>query len=147
MYKKTIKYEDFNGQQKSLDAYFNLNKSELLKMHMSVKGGFVETVQRIIDAQDQPSLIKIFEDLIKNSYGVKTPDGIGFVKNSDEIRRLGPGYMTYEDFVATDAYSELYFELATNAEAASEFINKVIPANLAKELAESDAQANVQALN
>ena len=132
MKKETIKYKDFNGNEREEDFYFNLTKAELMKMELGVKGGFAEMVKRIIAAQDQPALIEIFEDLIKKSYGVKTPDGRGFKKTKEDL----------EEFMATEAYSNLFMKLSTQAGAASEFINGVIP----NDLAEQVESANLSAL-
>ena len=127
MIKKTLTYTDFNGNERTEDFYFNLTKAEIMKMEMGTKGGFAEMIQRIIAAQDQPAIIEVFEDLIKKSYGVKTPDGKGFRKVREDL----------EEFMATEAYSDLFMELATDAEKASEFINGVIPADMAKQAAAS----------
>lgn len=127
MLKKTINYTDYDGNKKTTEQYFNLNKAELLKLEMSVKGGYTAYVKRIIEAEDQPTIIEIFEDLIRRSYGVKTLDG-GFTKRKED----------YDAFVSTEAYSELFMELASNSEAAAEFINGIIPADLAAQLPESN---------
>lgn len=132
MLKKVITYTDYNDVERSETHYFNLSKSELMKMEMSVKGGFTEMVQRIVDAEDAPALIAVFEDLIQKSYGVKTVDGKGFSKD--------PKY--FEEFKATLAYDALFMELATNADAASAFINGIIPAEMSKQLAEQNAAQN-----
>ena len=131
MIKKTITYTDYNGNSRTEDHYFNLSKSEIMKMEMGVAGGLAEMIQRVIAAQDQPALMKIFEDFIHKSYGVKTPDGKGFRKSPADL----------EEFIATPAYDELFMELCTNAEAASAFINGIIPADLAKQIAEMDKPA------
>ena len=122
MLKKTITFTDYNGNERTETFYFNLNKSEIAKMEMGIKGGFAENVQRIVDAQDGPAIIEIFEDIIKKSFGVKTPDGRGFLKRASDL----------EDFMATEAYSQLYMELATDAKAAAEFINGIVPADMSK---------------
>lgn len=127
MYKKTITYPDFNGNDRTETFYFNMTKAELVKMEMGVKGGFAESIQRIVDAQDQPAIIQVVEDLIQKSYGVKTPDGRGFVKRESDL----------EEFMSTEAYSMLFMELATDADAAAKFINGIIPADMAKQLAET----------
>lgn len=124
MIKKSIKYTDYNGNARTLDAYFNLSKAEIMRMEMSTKGGMAERIQRIVEAQDAPAIIEIFEDLIQRSYGVKTVDG-GFVKRKEDL----------EAFMATDAYSELFMELATNADAAAEFVNGIVPADVSKQAA------------
>ena len=128
MIKKTITYTDCNGNERTEDFYFNLNKAEIMRMEMSVSGGFAERIQRIIAAQDQPAIIAVFEDLIQKSYGVKTPDGKGFLKRKEDL----------ELFIATEAYSELFMELATDADAAAAFINGIVPASMAKQLAEAN---------
>lgn len=117
MLKKTITYTDFNDVERTEDFYFNLTEAELLEMELSVKGGLVEMINRIISAQDNPTLIKIFKDLVLKSYGVKSPDGRQFIKN-DQVR---------DEFAQTRAYSILFMELATNADVASAFVNGIIP--------------------
>ena len=130
MIKKTITYSDFNGNERTEDFYFNLTKAEITKMELSTKGGLAEMIQRIVAAQDTPAIIEVFEDLIKRSYGVKTPDGRGFVKRAEDL----------EAFMATEAYSELFMELATNADAAAKFVNGVVPADMAKQAALESAK-------
>lgn len=130
MIKKTITYTDFNGGERTEDFYFHLTKAEITKMEMSVNGGMAERIQRIVSAQDQPAIIEVFEDLIKKSYGVKTPDGRGFVKRKEDL----------EAFMATEAYSQLFMELATDADAAAKFVNGIVPADLSKQIAANPPQ-------
>ncbi len=125
MIKKTITYSDYNGNERTEDFYFNLTKAEITKMELSTKGGLAELIQRIVAAQDTPAIIEVFEDLIKRAYGVKTPDGRGFVKRAEDL----------EAFMSTEAYSELFMELATDADAAAKFVNGVVPADMAKQAA------------
>lgn len=129
MYKKTVTYEDYKGNTRTEDFYFNLNKAELVELELSTKGGLTVMVDRIIAAQDNTTLFKIFKDLVSKSYGVLSDDGRKFVKNQEVL----------DDFMQTEAYSIIFSELATNEEAAAEFFNNVIPQNLAKELAEEEA--------
>ena len=124
MYKKTITYPDYNGQEIKEDFYFNLTKAEILEMQLEKEGGLAEKIQSIVDSKNVPELIKIFKELILRSYGKKSDDGKRFIK-SPELSR---------EFTQTEAYSELFMELATDSDAASAFINGIIPANLAKEL-------------
>lgn len=123
MLKKTISYVDYNGTKRTEDFYFNLTKAEISEMELEIPGGMSEMLKRITAAQDTPTLVKIFKDLILRSYGVKSDDGRRFIK-SQQLK---------EEFSQTEAYSELFMELATNAEAASAFINGIIPADVAKE--------------
>lgn len=124
MLKKTITYTDYNGNSRTEDFYFNLTKTELMKMEMGTNGGLSEMVKSIIAAQDQAALIQIFEDLILKAYGVKSLDGKRFEKSTQ----------LSEAFAQTEAYDQLFMELATDADAAAQFINGIVPAEMAKEL-------------
>lgn len=117
MLKKTITYTDYNGVERTEDFYFNLTKPELIEMELGIDGGFVEMVDKIIAAKDAQSILRVFKDLIKKSYGVKSEDGKRMIK-SDEL---------FNAFSQTEAYTQIYMELAFDAEAAAAFINGVIP--------------------
>ena len=121
MLKKTITYVDYNGTQRTEDFYFNLSKAEIMEMEMSTTGGLAETIQKIVSAQDAPAIIKIFKDLVLKAYGEKSPDGKRFIK-SEEISTA---------FSQTEAYSQLFMELATDANAAAEFVNGIVPGDAA----------------
>ena len=120
MLKKTVKYTDYNGVERTEDLYFNLNKAELMEMELCTTGGMAEMIKKIVAAQDTPSIIKIFKDIVLKAYGVKSDDGKRFIKN-DAIR---------EEFVQTEAYSIIFMELATDADAAAKFVNGIMPADI-----------------
>lgn len=117
MYKKTITYEDYNNVSRTEDFYFNLSQAELAEMEFGTSGGLADMLTQISKSMDQPSIIAMFKEIILAAYGVKSPDGKYFRK-SEEIRN---------DFMSTEAYSILFMELASDSNAASEFINGVIP--------------------
>ena len=121
MLKKTIAYTDYNGTQREEDFYFNLTKAELMEMEMSTSGGLAEMIQNIVKAQDAPAIIKVFKDLVLKAYGEKSLDGKRFMKVDENGTPLSIA------FSQTEAYSNLFMELATNAEAASEFVNGIVP--------------------
>lgn len=125
MIKETITYVDYNGVERKEDFYFNLTKAEIMEMEMSTKGGLAEMIQRIVAAQDQPAIIKIFKDLITKAYGVKSPDGKRFIKNAEVL----------DEFVQTEAFSQMFMKLATDADAAAKFVNGIVPADMAKQIA------------
>lgn len=118
MLKKTITYTDYNGVDRTEDFYFNLSKAEIMEMEMGTSGGLSEMINKIVAAQDAPAIIKVFKDLILKAYGEKSPDGKRFIK-SDEIATA---------FSQTDAYSQLFMELATDSDAAAAFVNGIVPA-------------------
>lgn len=120
MFKKTITYADFNGVERTEDFYFNLTEAEIADMQITTVGGLDEFVRRIVAAKNQVAIVGIFKRIIKASYGVKSDDGRRFIKN-DQI---------WEEFAQTNAYSQFYMELATNADAAAAFINGITPATV-----------------
>lgn len=126
MHKKVIKFTDYNGVEREEEHYFNLTEAELTFMEMSEVGGFKNKMQRIIQAQDGPALIQAFRDIIRRSYGIKSPDGRQFIK-SDEI---------FKEFEQTPAYSELIMELLSDEHKAAEFIAKVLPQDRVKKMAD-----------
>lgn len=117
MLKKTITYTDYNGVERTEDFYFNFSKAEITEMEMGIDGGMSAMLNKIINTKDVPSLIKIFKDLVLKAYGEKSADGKRFIK-SEEISTA---------FSQTEAYSDLYMVLATNADEAAKFFNAIIP--------------------
>lgn len=124
MLKKNIKYTDYNGVEREEDFYFNLSKAELMEMEMGTNGGLAEMIQQIVKSQDAPAIIKIFKDIILKAYGEKSLDGKRFVKLSETGKPLSI------DFSQTEAFSQLFMELATDADAAANFIKGIIPGDI-----------------
>lgn len=122
MLKKTITYSDYNGVERTEDFWFNLTNAEIMEMELGVSGGFTEMINKIIAAKDAPAILAVFKDLILKAYGEKSDDGKRFVKSKE----------LSESFAQTEAYSILFMELATDAEAGAEFVNWIVPAEAAK---------------
>lgn len=120
MYKETITFTDYFGVERTEDFYFNLTKTELAEMQLSVNGGYASMLDRIVKAKDVPSLSKIFKEIILKSYGVKSDDGRRFIKN-EQIS---------EEFTQTAAYDQLYMKLITDDEFAATFCNGILPDGL-----------------
>lgn len=123
MLKKAITYTDYNGNERTEDFYFNLSKAEIMEMEMGTTGGLAEMIKKIVAEQDAPAIIKIFKDLVLKAYGEKSPDGKRFMKVKDGVRLC-------DAFAETEAYSILFMELATDADAAAKFVNGIIPADI-----------------
>ena len=132
MLKETRTYVDFNGVERTEDFYFNFTKAELLEMELSVKGGFHAYIEQIVKAKNETELIRLFKELLEKSYGVKSPDGRKFIKNAEVL----------EDFKHTEAYSDLFMELATDADKASKFVNGIFPAALQAEVEKERKRQN-----
>ena len=117
MYKKTITYTDYDGNERTEDFYFNLSKAEVMEMELGTEGGMKNFLEKIVQEKDSKKIVEAFKDIILRSYGEKSADGRRFMK-SKEISDM---------FSHTEAYSELFMQLATDAQAASEFVNGVVP--------------------
>ena len=137
MLKKTIAYTDYNGVERKEDFYFNLSKAEIMEMEMSTSGGLTEMISKIVAAQDTPAIIKLFKDLVLRAYGEKSLDGKRFVKIDEN------GIPLSRAFSQTEAYSVLFMELATDDEAASEFVNGTGPADVSKAAKEEAKKQNL----
>lgn len=131
MLKKVIKYTDYNGVEREEPFYFNLTKAELIKWEGSTVGGMRAMYDKIIQTQDQEALIALFETIIQRAYGEKSADGKHFMKSPEILA----------NFTSTEAYSELFMELASNDQAAAEFMNGIMPADLLKAAQEEQAKA------
>ena len=125
MLKETIKYTDYNGVERTEDFWFHLSKAELMEWEMGTTGGLTEMIKRIVDAQDAPAIIKIFKELVLKAYGQKSPDGKRFIK-SEELAT---------EFSQTEAYSQLFMDLATDADKAAAFVNGIMPSDVAEKAA------------
>ena len=127
MLKKTIKFEDYDGNEVEKDFFFHLSKPNLIAIEANYEGGITNYVNKITNANDLKSLIKVFKDIIWMTCGEKSADGQYF-DQSDEAKNR---------FIYSPAYEELYMELATDADAAAKFLNGVIPRNLAEQIKEA----------
>ena len=122
MLKKTVTYVDYNGVKRTEDFYFNLTKAEVAEMELSVQGGFSKMLEEIVASKDNVQIVNLFKQMVLKSYGEKSPDGRRFIK-SDEIAQA---------FAQTEAYSEIFMELALDEKKAADFVNGIMPANLDK---------------
>lgn len=131
MLKKLIKYVDYDGRERSENFYFYMSKAELMEMELGTVGGMQNLIQLIIDKQDIPKIMEAFKTIILKAYGEKSADGRRFIKSAE----------LSEAFSQTEAYSNLYMELITNAEAAAAFINGIVPEDVAMAAAERRKEA------
>jgi len=116
-------YDDYEGNEVTEDYYFHLSQAELVEIELSQKGGLAQMLEKIIADEDGAMIIREFKKIILAAYGVRSDDGKRFMK-SQQLR---------EEFEATEAYSTLFIELVTDAEAAADFVNGIVPTKLAEQ--------------
>lgn len=125
MVSKTIKFIDYDGQEREGIYYFNLNKAETI-MWMTTTGEYTldKVLLRLSQERNGRKIMEILEDLIHRSYGRKSLDGIRFEKNEE----------LWLEFYQTEAYSQIFTELVTDAKKAAAFVNGIIPQDIANEV-------------
>ena len=120
MLKRTMTYNDYDDNERTEDFHFNLSKAEVLEMEMGVTGGMTQMLEKIMAEKDMKRIVEIFKDIVLRSYGIKSPDGKHFIKNKE----------ISDAFSQTEAYSDLFMELALDAGAAAKFVSGIIPQNM-----------------
>ena len=128
MLKKTITYTDFNDVERTEDFYFNLTEAELTDMNLDENGGLADKLQKIIDSKEVKQIKDYFKWIVLKAYGEKSEDGRRFMK-SPEITKA---------FEETQAYSDIWMDLAYNEDAAAEFVNGIMPKKLLPEAEKSN---------
>jgi hypothetical protein len=131
MFKKTITYEDLNGNKQTEDFYFHMSKAELLEM-FAEGDVMMARIKRIIGAKNGKAILHEFRLIVDGSCGMRSEDGARFIKTPEAKSVL----------LDSPAYDELLMELCTDAGASAEFVNKLIPEKMQKEM-----QAQLQNLN
>jgi len=125
MQKRTIVYEDHNGEEQIEDHYFNISVAEFIKMEISTKGGMIANTQALIDAKDGGEIIRIFDQIIEKAYGDRSEDGKLLSKEPEHFKH----------FKATGCYDALFAELLQEGEdGMSEFIKGIVPLEAAAKM-------------
>lgn len=117
MLKKTVKYTNFNGEERTRDLYFNLTEAEAAELEASDDNSLSEKIKIIVNADDRKEIVDIFKGIILKAYGERSADGETFMK-SPEISHK---------FECSAAFNELFMEICTDADAAAAFVNGILP--------------------
>lgn len=120
MLKKTLVFNDFDGNPHTETCYFNMTETEFLLFYRSKPGGVAGFIQEMIERQDEKELTDFWMNFIVNSYGIKSSDGLHFEKSPEIANK----------FKSTMYFDRLFIELNTNEESAKAFFKGVIPKDL-----------------
>ena len=131
MLKKTITYEDYDGNSRTETLYFNLNSSELVKLMYSKGGKFEDYVKSIVEAKDVETLYDLFVKIVDMAYGKKSMDGRQFTKSPEILA----------DFKSTLAYDKFIMQLVTDDKASADFVKGILPPNIVEQ-AKEEASKN-----
>ena len=100
MLKKSITYTDWNGNERTEDFYFNLNRVEVYELEFGVEPGstLTDSITSLIESKDLGRILSVIKQIILKAYGEKSPDGKRFMKSADISK----------SFEENPAFEELY---------------------------------------
>jgi hypothetical protein len=143
--KKTITYKNiFTDEEVTEDFYFHLSKADLVKMEADVHSlkykakdgneytGLQAHFAKISDTENAKDAVDEFDALLRRSYLKRVNDK---PVKSPEI---------WAEFEGSEAYSELLFELATDAVKAAEFFAAMFPGDFTAELERISAEVEAR---
>lgn len=121
MFKYTVSYTDYNGDERQKDVYFNISMPELMKIERSVPGGYSSYLDRITSEKNPGDIWNAFVDIVDLGYGEKSPDGERFIKVDENGNRL------VDKFKETPVFEEFMYQVLTNTNLASDMVNAMLP--------------------
>ena len=145
MITRTIPYTYYNGIQRKEKFYFDLTQFEATEIAVELPDGIIEelsedgtnqqqTAIHLMEKLGRKGVMDFIKKIVLKSYGVKSTDGRRFIK-SEELST---------EFSQTPAFSAFMMKLMTDDKEASSFINGVIPAELAAQMATKNAAAMIE---
>lgn len=130
MLKKTVTYEDFNGDMQTEELYFNLSELELVEMEVDVEGGLVAYLTSLVEGKDGKRMIAELKKWILTGYGVKSVDGKRFTKDPAIV----------SDFQYSAAFQQVFFDLTQKEDEIMQFFLGMIPRKYAKIITDQQVQ-------
>lgn len=129
MLKKTITFTNYDGQQETVDAYFNLSKTECVDLNLEYEadGGLVGHMKKLLGEREngqirQKPAVDFIKLLIEKSYGERPADDPSqFIKEDDNGKSL------FKRFSRTAAYDAYLYALLSGEESLDEFAESVLP--------------------
>lgn len=117
MFSDKITYEDFNGNTETQEVFFNISKMEALDLEAEYPGGYAQHLQNVVDSEDVQEILKVFKEIVKKAYGVKSEDGKRFIKSDEEFAK----------FESSPAYDEFMMKLMGEENYSVDFILGAMP--------------------
>lgn len=130
MIKKTVTYEDYDGNQQTETLFFNISKSEAVEMNVSK--WFQALIGKVTNEDgtmktnaNGEDTLQAFRKIIGLAYGTRTVDARRFHKDPEQS----------SDFLSSPAYDALFMDLMTGDNGnLRDFIMGMIPADLAAQV-------------
>lgn len=124
MIKEAISYEDIDGNNKTMDAYFHLTMREMRQL---LKDGIQEKLEAVTSGKaSSEDMFDLIDMLIKASYGKRIEDNgeARFVKNPEATKI----------FMESDAYDNLLSKLMSDDTFATRFFTGLVPKALTERM-------------
>lgn len=139
MFKKTMTFDDLDGNEVTQTFYFNYNKKEIaellefkqLEEKLALLSKPVEE-SGLTQVENNQQAYDIFQDLILDAYGEKGADNVTFVKN-ENLREYWKSHV---------AFVELIFEFLENPRLGAQFVENCLPAKMVAKAKEDMAAEN-----
>ncbi len=131
MLKKTITYTDLNGEKQTDVCYFNMNKAELGRMQVKMDGKYLDYLKSLIEKKRIEALYDFFYNLVLDSYGEKSDDGLRFNK-SPEMRWK---------FECSVAFSEILMDIIGDKDKVADFTKGILPPDMLTSAGDINAAA------
>ncbi len=131
MLKKEFTFEDYDGNEKTLTAYFHLNKNDCIDLDAAFadEGGLLEYLKKLInEAKENPDLamkesfVRFVRLLVSKSYGERPKSDPSLFLKEDDF-----GKPLVRKFKGTPAYDDFVFGLLTGKEDLSVFTEAIMP--------------------
>lgn len=146
MLRREITYDNpFTEEKVTEEHFFHISKADLVEMELEEHGeiytnkdgeeftGMQAKLQRVAESEDGKVILATFKDIIRRAYGKK--------EVIDGKERFIKSQQIADDFMASEAASQLVFEIATDPDQAATFVSSIVPGNLEQIAAEVQAQA------
>lgn len=138
MFKITQTYEDFDGNTRTDDLYFNFTEPQLRKFLDEEPAFTQKNLAELMVTKDAVKMIDALQTLIVAAYGEKSADGRSFIKNK-EIQ---------ENFEGSAAFAQLMDDLMYKGDSkmVEDFLVNIFPAKFAGTIREEMTKASRPAL-
>ena len=137
MIKKTITFEDLDGNEITEDHYFHLSNVELMEWAEESGDGrdLSQQLEEIVKDGKASEIMKLFNRIVHKSYGAR--EGATSFTKSPELS---------DQFMKSLAFDAMFMELLTGSASAIEFINGIIPKGLAQQIAAEQANSGERSI-
>ena len=148
MLKKEFHYTDYDGNEKTLTAYFRLTKNDCIDLNNAFanEGGLVEYLKKLLDVVKkntesdgytpvQDSFVRFVRLLVSKAYGERPAFNPSLFLKEDDF-----GNPLIRNFKGTPAYDDFVWDLLTsaNGESLSDFCEQIMPQIDDSQRAEAD---------